>query len=141
MHGFMMIAALVVAVPDRQDPNVKDVRPFEEQLLGEWRLIKRVHSGREDTTLAVMRMVFAKEMMQQYSGDTNLNATPYPFTLDTARNPIAISFKTGHKGIIKIEGDLLTICLDENAGNAHPSAFASLPNTQLSILQLTRTKR
>jgi len=43
--------------------------------------------------------------------------------------------------ILKVEGDLLTICLHGTPNDQPPPEFASPPNTQITLLQLTRIKK
>jgi uncharacterized protein (TIGR03067 family) len=43
------------------------------------------------------------------------------------------------KGIYKVDGDVLTLCLDEESG-LWPTAFATKPNTMTSVITLKRQK-
>ena len=45
------------------------------------------------------------------------------------------------KGIYKIDGDKLTICVEDDYAGTRPNAFVSPPRTKRMIWTLTRTKK
>jgi uncharacterized protein (TIGR03067 family) len=148
MRALVFVALAVIAVPDRQDPNKKDDKPFEEQLLGEWQYVKAVHGG-QDAPIGNQDLVliFGKDSIQvrQQGKIQDRDATGYH--IDATRMPIAIDLmpKNGPMekipGILKLEGDELVICIAEPPGTARPTDFVSAPNSRGSVLYLKRIKK
>ncbi len=144
MRCLLMFAVLDVVVPDRQYPSPKEARPPQEQLQGEWQVVAALTGGKPIATLKPGEAVFI------FAGDRLTIRRPtseniYEFSIDATPNPAAIrvrSKKIAGKdvngapiiGIIKIEGDLLSICLRPVNG------FASTPETKATLWQVKRTK-
>ena len=144
MRAALMIIVLGIAVPDRPDPIPKEARPLQEQLQGEWRVVAALTGGKPIATLKPSEAVFV------FAGDRLTIRRPtlvniYEFTINATPNPAAIrvrSKKIAGKdvdgapviGIIKIEGDLLSICLRPVNG------FASTPETKATLWQVKRAK-
>jgi uncharacterized protein (TIGR03067 family) len=144
MRAALMIAVLAVAVPDRPDPTPKEARPLQEQLQGEWQVVAALTAGKPIATLKPGEAVFI------FAGDRLTISRPtlenvYEFTIDATPNPAAISVRSKRiagkevngapvMGILKIEGDLLSICLRPVNG------FASTPETKATLWQVKRAK-
>jgi len=144
MRCLLMFAVLAAAVPDRPDPTPNEARPLQEQLQGEWQVVAALTGGKPIATLKPGEAVFI------FAGDRLTIRRPtleniYEFTIDATPNPAAIkvrSKKIAGKdvdgapviGIIKIEGDLLSICLRPVNG------FASTPETKATLWQVKRAK-
>jgi uncharacterized protein (TIGR03067 family) len=144
MRGMLVIALLVMLAPDRPDPSPKPETPaLGKQLFGEWQLVKNVVAGAEAAPDG-LTMVFTAEALQQVDNRNGLRTAlgSYKFVLDATRNPARISFpQTKYEGIIKIEGDILTICF-ANAGSSEPPAqFASTAGSGAIILEARRLKK
>ena len=141
MRGAFVIAVLAFAVPDRPDPSPRTEAPsLQTQLIGEWLLVKNIVSGTEAPPDG-LTMVFTAEALQQVY-DRNGMRTPagsYKYILDVTRSPARISFpQTKYEGIVKIEGETLTICFATAGSPEPPTQFASLPNSSTIILQAKR---
>jgi uncharacterized protein (TIGR03067 family) len=154
MRVVVMIAvfAVAVAVPDREDPSKKDVKPLQEQLQGEWQLFKASAGGRGEDPQKVdgtILVVKNKNMAIREAGRGK--AEDVAFTLDETKKPVAIDLMPGHGdpqngrekvlGIIQIDGDTLTICFPKGGGAIRPREFASPPNSEISVLQFRRTRK
>jgi uncharacterized protein (TIGR03067 family) len=135
--------ALILAVPDRPNPFPRESKPLEERLLGQWRLMKRVNGGNSDANLANLTLVFSKDKMEHVTlGQTNATAT-FPYTLDAKRIPAVIEFPQSNRiaGLLKIEGDTLTINLDMAGQGKVPASFESPAGQNCSLLLLTRVRK
>jgi uncharacterized protein (TIGR03067 family) len=153
MRAVLMIAVLAVAVPDRQDPNTKDTKPLPEQMLGEWRMVKAVSGGNAEngdkidgTTLIVKDKTMEIKEAQRGGHVENV-----AFTLDETKKPVAIDLMpqrgpgNGREtvvGIIKIDGDILTLCFGRGGGGGkRPTEFLSPPGSDVSILEFKRVNK
>jgi uncharacterized protein (TIGR03067 family) len=139
MRLLLLVSVFAVAVPDRQDPNVKDAKPLREQLLGEWRLTKRVINGNMDANPGDLRMHFTADVMQHILNNGSQPASKFTYTLDTTKTPATILFGKNETAIFKIEADVLTICLGQRG--TYPPDFVSPPNSATTLVQLTRIKK
>lgn len=145
MRCLLMLAVLAVAVPDRPNPTPKEARPLQEQLQGEWQVVSAMTAGKPIATLKPGEAVFI------FAGDRLIIRRPnlenvYEFTIDGTPNPAVISLRSKKIagkdvnkpapviGILKIEGDLLSICLRPVNG------FASTPETKATLWQVKRAK-
>ena len=144
MRAILMIAVFAIAAPDRPDPTPKVSRPVQEQILGDWLQVKRVIGGNEqpnpnELTMTVTPMNIQHVHLRNGAKEPGFM---FPYSLDTTKNPVVISFRASqYEGILKIEGDLLTICYSPAGEPQRPSGFASPPNTRITLLQLTRIKQ
>jgi uncharacterized protein (TIGR03067 family) len=139
----LMSAVLIVAVPDRQDPTPKQADPLMQQILGEWRLVKHVIDGREIGLNDVV-IVFGGDTMQRiYLRDGRPDpGSTHPYTLEAARNPAVIEFpSTKYIAIIKVEGDLLTICFAKSGDTVPPAEFVSTAETATTLMRAVRIRK
>ena len=142
MGALLMLAVLGFAVPDRPDPGAKNARPLAEDLLGDWRVIRRVNAGKDDVDLT-LTLVFTRETMQhvRVTKEARSPGQTFPYLLDARPDPAVIRFRASKfTGILKIEGDLLTLCLHPSADDRPPPGFESPPGTAVTILQAMRVK-
>ena len=89
-------------------------------------------------------MVFTTEALQQVQNrDGNRTALgSYKYVLDLARSPARITFpETKYDGIVKIEGEKLTICFSPAGSTEPPLQFGSTPDSKTIILLATRVKK
>jgi uncharacterized protein (TIGR03067 family) len=156
MRALLLLALVIALPPDRPDPTPKDkekARPLAEQIQGEWQMTKAIRGGQaeqpekvngtaiviKDTTLLV------REAGRKRNEDAR-------FTLDANKTPAAIDLmpvdpKDGNgrgitvEGIIKIEGDTLTLCFPHGGGGKRPTQFVSDRGSNLSLLEFRRVKK
>ena len=139
MRVLLLFSVLAIGVPDRPDPSAKENRPIAEDLLGEWQVTRRVTNGNFNPDLPLLHMIFKRDAMQHLLNGTQ-PATLFPYTLDATKNPAGITFLPANEtGILKIEGDVLTICLDKE--NRYPTEFNSPLNSTITLIQLRRVKK
>lgn len=141
MLAFLFIAT-TVAVPDRPNPTPEDSRALPQQLLGRWIILRRINNGIDDLNLAGLHMVFSPDSMQHFTENGTRAGGIFPYRLDTTSTPAVIDFtKERSLGILRIDGDVLTICLDTAQSGRPPLDFQSLPGSTTTLVQLTRAKR
>jgi uncharacterized protein (TIGR03067 family) len=132
MRAFLMIAVLAVAVPDRQDPTPKEAKPHE-QILGDWfptaSLIDGVERGAvPDGTIRVIWITSSATVWLENGQPDVGNTLTADIAVDWSKNPVALDLtpKQGKKmlGILKVEGDRLTLALSLN-GARRPTDFGA----------------
>jgi uncharacterized protein (TIGR03067 family) len=143
MRSLLILAIAVFAVPDRPDPTPRELsRPLQEQLQGEWVVVQALASGKPLVALKPGEAVFV------FAGDRLTIRRPnlenvYEFKIDHKQNPAAINIRTAKiagkdvkganiAGILKIEGDVLSICLRPGNG------FVSDATTKSTLWQVRR---
>jgi uncharacterized protein (TIGR03067 family) len=123
MAKILMVSLLAVAIPVRPDRHAPPTPPPlapANPLLGEWRFVKVSLAGLADVPGGIgdkALHITATEMVPLDKGVANpKDATRYtvdwtrqPATLDMAPNQAGNGKKV--EGILKIEGDQLTLCL------------------------------
>ncbi len=145
----LLVAALLVAAPDREDPTPKETpKTPAQQILGDWRLLRiSIGAGKELPTKDEEERTVQftpSEILVRLKGELQPNDGA-GYTLDTAKSPIAIDLtpKNGGTkqvyGILKIEGDQLTICFSTEG--TRPASFAPNPQNQHATMELKRIKR
>jgi hypothetical protein len=144
MHTLLAILVLALAPPDRPNPTPKQQgRPIAEDILGEWQVIYHFTGGKDDNRNTLM-WVFSKESMQHVYNEngTKRPASTFPYTLDVGKSPAVIVFPASKfAGILKVEGDVLMICLHGSPELQPPPDFASPENTRTTLLKLTRVRK
>jgi uncharacterized protein (TIGR03067 family) len=144
MYAVLMFTCLAIAVPDRQDPTPKQADPLPQQIFGEWKLVKHVIAGNDIGSLNDLVMVFDRDKMQHVHvrADRRDAGGTFPYTLDANRNPAVIDFRAArYIGIIKLDGDLLTICFAEVGTTVPPTEFVSRSDNRTTLLQATRMRK
>lgn len=136
MNALLLMSVFTFAVPDRQDPTVKVAEPLQEQLLGEWRVTRRVTHGTEDGN-SDSRTVFTTGTMQHLNDNGTPPSSGFTYMLDTTKIPATIILDKTVTGIFKIEADVLTICF----GGQGITDFKSTPDSATILLVLTRVRK
>jgi uncharacterized protein (TIGR03067 family) len=148
VRAVLLIGVLAIAVPDREAPKVETVKPFQEQLLGEWRFVKVVLAGQDDPKgNKDLVLTFTKDVIHVRENGQAKPSEDAGYRIDATRQPIAFDITPkvpqGMKiaGIIKLEGDDLTICLSAPTGPeaGRPTNFASTP--EVILMHLKRVKK
>ena len=141
MRALLVTFVLAALVPDRPDPTPREnAKPLPEQIVGDWLQIQRVIGGIDQPNPDNRSLAFTRDVMQHVHLRNGMKEPGHKFaySLDTTKNPAVIRFlDSGTEGIIKIEGDLLTICY----GSQRPGVFVSPANSSITLVQATRIKR
>jgi uncharacterized protein (TIGR03067 family) len=128
--------ALAVAAPGPKDPPPKG----PPSLVGEWAVQKRMVGGKADDVPAGSTIVFREDGTTDYLG---LTRSPATYKANTARTPAEVDFlpppissAPGQFGILKVEGDTLTLCLVSSGDR--PTRFESPTGSNVKLLVLRR---
>jgi RNA polymerase sigma-70 factor (ECF subfamily) len=131
------------AVADKPAVGEKD-KPAsdEEKIAGAWAITAMEEGGQkapEDSLKDAKAILTRDGNMTLKRGEQDEERT---FTLDPSRNPKEISQTNAKgltlRGIYKLDGDTLTVCMDRN-GNV-PTEFASKEGTTVVLVVLKRQK-
>lgn len=146
MRALLTVFVLALAAPDREDPTPREkTKPIHEQILGEWQLVNSVVGGRNEKKDGVLTFtrteIHITENGQRRSGDDA------DYVIDATKKPAAIDISVKRdgsqkiEGILKIEGDQLTLCFPRGGGAMRPTDFVSTPQTGIAVMQFTRIKK
>jgi uncharacterized protein (TIGR03067 family) len=150
MRAVLLLTVLSVAVPDRPDPSPREkAAPIQQQLLGEWQLTStlvggdpKLAKGPPDTVL-----IFMPGVIQVRENGKRRESDDASYTLDVTKSPTAIDIlqiqgpQNKVEGILKVEGDQLTICFAFGGRGSRPTGFASAPKTQNALMQFKRIRK
>jgi uncharacterized protein (TIGR03067 family) len=142
--ALLLIAVLSLAAPNREDPTPKEAKSLHEQLIGDWLQVKRVIGGTDQPNLNNLTLVFTRESLQHVHVVNGLKkpGPSFSYSLDVTKAPAVISFRTSKfEGILKIEGDILTICYSQMGASRPPGQFLSTANPPTTLLQATRIRK
>ena len=82
-----------------------------------------------------MQHVYLRNGMREPGGT-------FPYTLDATKTPAIIDFRSSkYIGILKVEGDQLTICFAQAGTSVPPTEFVSRSNTATTLLVATRIRK
>jgi uncharacterized protein (TIGR03067 family) len=134
--------ALAVSAPIPKDPPKKD----PPSLIGEWLAESAIQGGKPDPPPPGATVTFTKEgkFVVKEGKDTRHEAE---FTHDAKKDPAEIDISEGEpgkgsrtmKGIYKIEGDTLLICLTREG--ERPKTFDSPAGSPNVLVTLKRPKK
>jgi uncharacterized protein (TIGR03067 family) len=137
-----LTAALALAASGAEDK--KD----EDALQGNWKVTSVENNGKkaEAKVIANMRLVVAGDKMTALDGKDVMDE--YTFRLDPTTRPRAIDLKvqTGDekgktvRGIYRVEGDALTVCVAEPDKKDRPKEFLAPEGSSFMLLVFQRAK-
>lgn len=151
MRLALILVVAVLAAPDRPDLTPKEARPqppLKELIQGEWQVVTATANGVPNKIIAPGQASFRFEGNKMFLRRGKIaNETAYEFVLDATKSPATFDFSIGKgagqslMGIIKLEGDTLTICYYFSRQPGRPTEFASTPTSQSALWQLKRAKK
>src|SRR5262249_16159847 len=144
MHTSLMLSiAVFVAAPAAKEAPKKD----PPSILGEWVPESGVHGGKNAPPPPGSTITFTKEgkCFVKEGGDAKPDSMS--FTFDPKKDPSEIDISEPRagmgekaiKGIYKIDGDTMLICL--SIDGERPKAFASPAGSQSILITLKRVKK
>jgi uncharacterized protein (TIGR03067 family) len=139
IFAFALMAGSAFAAPasDEKDPTKED----QERIQGTWKVESGEVGGlKNPDDLLKIQLVFMAEKVISKIGDAEKKKGT--FQLDATAKLKTIDVRTDDQlvhGIYKLEGDTLTICLDES-GEARPAEFESKEGTKVALVVLKRVK-
>jgi uncharacterized protein (TIGR03067 family) len=153
MRAVLMIGVLAVAVPDRPvpdrpEPAPKNENSLQEQLLGEWQLVK-ITVGNKDLADHPVKhsIIFVRGEIQVMENGQRKNQEDAAYVLNEAKKPATFDIipkRQGEKkleGILKIEGDVLTLCMEVMGAGRRPMEFRSNGDSFTALMQLRRVRK
>lgn len=148
MRLLMVGVLLIAAAPDREDPSPKPkTKSVHEQLVGDWRLMNLVVGGRaEQKEGGTILTITPTEIQVTERGQRNPQDDA-SYHLDTQKNPVQIDIvpkRDGDmkvQGIVKVEGDTLTLCFPFGGEGMRPAEFLSPQGTQTALMVFQRLKK
>ena len=145
MRALLLLAVFAVAVPVRPDIAPKEERPPECQLLGHWQLVKIMLGDMvlpEETEGSFVTFT-RTEILTTKKGERSPDDDAL-YIIDWSKKPATIDLTPKEKGekavvgIVKVEGDRLTICFAVNPTGPRPDDFAARPASLIGMLELKR---
>ena len=139
-----LILAMTLAAPALKDPPKKDV-----DIVGEWVLESQTTNGRELKSAPGRRYNFMADgkWTQTTAKAKATSKINRAYTIDAMAKPAAIDMKTSASlaqpnmiGILRIDGDTLTICYAAS-GEERPKSFESGEGSGVTVLILKRAKK
>jgi RNA polymerase sigma factor (sigma-70 family) len=120
------------------------LRPRHEKLEGSWQ-VDDVKIDGNDLPHEDMRLVFKDGQMTMLSGNFLMNP-PMPYVLDPFHEPKTIDISSPHggvwRGIYKLNGDSMTLCLNQNGATGNrPATFQAQSGAKNVFLYVLRRAR
>jgi RNA polymerase sigma-70 factor (ECF subfamily) len=131
---------------DKPAAVVKEEAPKDEpKIVGTWAYASVEVGGRKvpEEDLKEAKMVFGAE--GKFTANPKGHEVAGTYKLDPAKKPREITITNAegqtHRGIYKLDGDALTICLPEEGAAERPTEFATREGTKVILVVLKREKK
>ena len=144
----MLAFALAIPVrPDRHAPTPPVIAPLAAQMQGRWQIVQYLAMDRmlPQNTIDNMSLVIEGGEMRVENNGAKKNVSTYTFTIDATKTPATFDFTSmsakdlSFRGIVKIEGDVMTVCFDHGRGN-RPAAFVPPATSKAYLWQARRVR-
>ena len=133
MPGGLLCLGLVVGAPALKG------KPVADSLLGDWVMDRAIIGGRPSAAPpAPIRYRFGVD--GQWFIDTGAGERRERYAADPAAKPAATIDLGGRRGIYKIDGGKLTICIARFKDALRPTAFESPGGSDYAVYYFTRVK-
>ena len=137
----LLALAIAVAAPGTKNPPKKD----PPALVGEWAGESGVEKGRALALPPGTGWVFTADGKSVLTLGGGAGSTEATYKADATKAPAELDLSDGPKGkplrgIFKVEGDTLTVCLVEGDAD-RPTAFESAAGSKAILLTLKRVKK
>lgn len=136
MRALLVLGILTIAAPvrpERNYPSPEELKPLQEQIVGDWQLVKLAHGTprmeHAVTNNMVLRITPSETVFLVNGQPSQGDGLTANHSIDWARNPIAIDFMPKQRGgkmpgILKLDGDTLIMGLT-TSGDVRPADFDS----------------
>ena len=135
--------ALTVSAPAGKDPPKKEA----PSLAGDWAVESAVIGGKRDDPPAGTTWAFTADgkSVLSVAGGKGAGPGPSTYTVDAKKDPAQVDIAAGPKGmpmkgIYRVEGDTLTLCLGLDKED-RPAAFESKAGDKVILITLKRAKK
>jgi len=124
-------------------PGPKD--PPADPLVGEWLCEKAVLGGRDSTPPPGSKITFTADGRALVRDGKRGKDEPNTYTSDPKKDPPEIDIRpaggtdTGFRGIYKIEGDILVVCVTVRGDR--PKRFESPEDSEVRLITMRRAKK
>jgi uncharacterized protein (TIGR03067 family) len=133
------IAALCLLAPVRErDDGKKDDAVL---IRGTWKMVSALDGGEPQPDMLAWRVVIGEERLTLGAGKAESGFT---YKLDPDRMPKQLDLTAPNRvlrAIYRLNGDDLTICLNERPGGERPTAFESRLNSPNDVLLVLKRVR
>jgi len=141
MTPALLALAVAVAAPGPKDPPKKD----SPAIAGEWAGESAVEKGRPIRLPPGTAWTFTADGKSVLTLGGGAGSTDATYKADTTKAPAELDVSDGPKGkplrgIFKVEGDTLTVCLVEGDAD-RPTAFESAAGSKAILITLKRVKK
>src|SRR5262245_48793183 len=125
-----------------------DAKAHLKRLQGKWQVTSAISRGEKIPAEDIAELLLTIDGEKITIRDKDKVQDRMTCKLDPSKKPAAIDFthtegankgKTDH-AIYKLDGDVLTICVNEKSGEERPSEFASKAGSSHSLIVLKRAK-
>jgi uncharacterized protein (TIGR03067 family) len=153
MGTYRLLAAVILGLVSgpharSADETTDAIKQFVEGLKGEWQMTSRIDDGEESEEKLVKNRTIIFEADRYTVRDEGKVAIEATYKVDPSKNPVwfDITISSGRskgkieRGIIKIEGDVLTFCLAEE-DSPRPTEFKSKKGDDLLLVTYKRVKK
>jgi len=128
-------------------PAIKEAPKKHINVAGEWQVERLVVNGRPIDSTADRKYIFSADGKWTRTEGEETPKLLRTFTIDSSKNPIAIDMKlsdpakaAAHIGIVKIEGDTMTLCYSRNQAE-RPTKFESPEGSTVVLIVMKRKKK
>ena len=136
MHALLFLGLLLA------DDATKDAANIE----GTWVVESATAEGKPEEDVQGDKLTFEKGMLTIKSKKENKKEEKGTYKLDPSTTPRSIDFQEQGKdkvmkGIYKLDGDKLTICVSPEAETKRPTEFSAKAGSAQMLLELKREKK
>ena len=149
MREMLFVAILAVAIPVRPDRHAPPAPPPPPiaQIQGRWQMTQYLLNGqaRPQSTIDNLSITIEGSEMRIESKSAKKTTTTYAFQFDPSKTPATFDFtsktapsKLTYVGILKVEGDLMTMTFTRGDGAERPKQFDAPANATGYLWQMRR---
>jgi uncharacterized protein (TIGR03067 family) len=140
-----VLAVLAMGLLIAADKAKDDAKDDQKNIQGAWTVVSIEQGGEKQPEEKVkdVRITFGADGKGHIKhGDKEMDMT---YELDSAKSPKQITVKHDNgvtmRGIYKLDGDTLTVCMGEEDSNERPTEFATKAGSKAHMVTLKRDKK